>query len=71
MIQQLNLWNIVDDSVDGIGCPDGKGGNLNNLADGGGIILYLITKEGKISYNFMHQDFMKSSAQDVLADSQS
>jgi len=45
MVQQLNLWNIVDDSVDGIGCPDGKGGNVNNLADGGEINLYLITKE--------------------------
>jgi len=37
-------WRINDDSVDGESCPDAKNGYDKNVYDGGGINLYLITK---------------------------
>jgi len=37
-------WQINDDSVDGESCPNAKNGYDKNVYDGGGISLYLITK---------------------------
>lgn len=37
-------WKIHDDSIDGEGCPNVKNGYDRNIYDGGGINLYLVTK---------------------------
>lgn len=57
----LNPWQLNDDSIDGEGCPvvKRKDGVVedNSIYDGGGIQLYLITKEQiKIKY-FYAPDF--------------
>lgn len=42
---KLNLWNITDDTVDGIGCPISNDRDNNGLeTDQNGMRLYLITK---------------------------
>jgi len=37
-------WEINDDSIDGESCPNAKNGYDKNIYDGGGISLYLVTK---------------------------
>ena len=41
----LKPWTLKDDAVEGTGCPPTKVGSTYTISDGGGIQLYLITKD--------------------------
>jgi len=41
-LQNLSPWTLNDDSIEGEGCP----GQVDQIYDGGGISLFLITKQG-------------------------
>lgn len=57
-IQNLTPWNINDDSVEGEGCPPNEKGEKYEIYDGGGILLFLITKnEIKRLYFYAPQDY--------------
>lgn len=45
-LQHLTPWTLNDDSVEGESCPPNKNGEVNQIYDGGGISLFLITTQG-------------------------
>lgn len=60
-IMSLHPWGLNDDSIDGEGCPVVKRNDgvveLNDIYDGGGIKLYLITKDKIKVLDFYAPDF--------------
>ncbi|WP_205313807.1 hypothetical protein [Pedobacter nanyangensis] len=56
-LQRLSPWTINDDSVEGWGCPPNEKGEVNQIYDGGGISLFLISKKEIKHLSFYAPDF--------------
>ena len=56
-LQHLSPWAINDDRVEGLGCPPNEKGEVNQIYDGGGISLFLISKNEIKHLSFYAPDF--------------
>ncbi|WP_449439328.1 hypothetical protein [Pedobacter steynii] len=69
---QRNPWQLADDSVDGHACIDSQGNRTGNyIYDGGGINLYLITKNEIKNWTIMLLSFLKRFVRVEKGESQS